>query len=172
MSTADHPVPERRQALVHAARRVIAEDGLEAAVVLHPTLVQTLATAFAEDMGATVRARTDGAASVDAVVDGLLDGVVEGARAWRDALPLANLGLERMLLFEDHAAVVEPWTEALRTAIETAQGSGVVRADVDAEPIAFLLRDVLDRTAKACVLFDRPEYRDTAATMVRSALRA
>jgi hypothetical protein len=47
-----------------------------------------------------------------------------------------------------------------------------VRADVDAQAAALVLRDALDRTAKAAILFGRDGYRETALRLVQSALRA
>lgn len=172
MSTADPLLPDERDALLTAARRVVAEDGTEAAIVLHPELARSLAEALARDMGTAIRDRADGVESLGAFVDALLDTVLDAAETWRDALPLINQTLERLRLFEELSAVLEPWSDALRDALAHAQEQGVVNRDLDVEATTFVLRDVLDRTAKACVVFGQRSYREASAALVRAALRA
>jgi DNA-binding transcriptional regulator YbjK len=172
MSTADPLLPDERDALLGAARRVLAEDGMEAAIVLHPQLARSLAEALARDMGTAIHDRIDGVESIGEFVDALLDTVLHAAEAWRDALPLINMTLEQLRLFEELSAVLEPWSDALRDALEHAQELGVVNRDLDVGTTAFVLRDVLDRTAKACVVFGQRSYREASAALVRAALRA
>lgn len=163
---------DEREALLRAARRVIAEDGREAATVLHPALATSLAEAFARDMGAAIRGGIDDVASIGEFVEALLDTVLTAATTWRDALALINLTLERLRLFEELTEVLEPWSDALRDALAHAQDRGVVNRDLDVDTTAFVLRDVLDHTAKACVLFEQRSYREASAALVRAALRA
>ncbi|HWT95214.1 MAG TPA: hypothetical protein VN238_19615 [Solirubrobacteraceae bacterium] len=172
MSTARPLSPSERDALLDAARRVTAEDGMEAATVLHPALAKALAEAFARDMGTAIRQRIDGVASIEEFVEALLDTVLTAATTWRDALVLINLALERLRLFEELSEVLEPWSDALRDALAHAQELGVVNRDLDVDTTAFVLRDVLDRTAKAYVVFGQRPYREASAALVRAALRA
>ena len=172
MTTVGPSLPERRDALLHAARVVLGENGPVGAAYVDPQLATALAEALAEDMGHQVEARTAAVRSVDELVEALVDAVVDRANAWRDGLPMANAAMERVQDFDAWSRIVAPWVAAIERSIAEAQQRGLVRADLDARSAALVLRDALDRTAKAAILFGRDGYRETATRLVRSALSA
>jgi hypothetical protein len=170
--TADPSLPERRRALLNAARLVMAETGHEGAALVHPELAESLAQALSEDMGRAIEQSTARVETLAELVDALVEAVIDRAIAWRDGLGLANAAIERLADFEAWSATVAPWVGAIERAVSDAQQRGVVRDDVDPAMVALVLRDTLDRMAKAAILFGRDGYRATAATLVRASLRA
>jgi hypothetical protein len=170
--TADPSLPERRRALLNAARLVVAESGNDGAALVHPELAESLAHALSEDMGRAIEQSTAAVATLDELVDALVEAVIDRGSAWRDGLGLANAAIERLADFDAWSATVAPWVRAIERAVTDAQRRGVVRDDLDPATVALVLRDALDRMAKAAILFGRDGYRDTAATLVRASLRA
>ena len=129
-------------------------------------------TAPTLDAGANVRAYSEGAETLPAFAGALVDAVVDATVLWADGVVLANMGVERLTTFEDFERTLQPLLDALGTAIASAQARGVVRGDLDPATTGLVLRDALDRTAKAHVLFRSDGYRVTAAALVQGALRA
>jgi hypothetical protein len=170
MSTLDPSLPERRAALVRAARRLTAEAGPEGGALLDPELATAIAAAVSEDIGAEIGRRTGAPETVDELVDGLLDAVLDAAEPWSDGLLLANVAVERVADFDRWSEMLAPWLDAVEHAIVIGQERGVVRQDVDPRATALVLRDALDRTAKVAIRFRRGDYRDTTAALVRGAL--
>jgi hypothetical protein len=165
-------MPDRRTALLRSARVAVGESGTEGAALVHPELATTLAEALVEDMGEAIERSTRGIATLEELVEALVDAVLECAGTWQDGLALANAAIERMGAYEAWSELMAPWVEAIERAVADAQRRGLVRDDVDAATVALVLRDALDRTAKAAIIFGRQRYRETAAMLVRGALRA
>ena len=170
MSTMDPRSPERRDALIRAARRLTAEAGPDAGALLDPELAADVASGLSEDIAAEIDRRAAGATTLDALVDALVDGVLEGAAPWREGLQLANIASEHVTDFEHWTGLLAPWLDAVERTIAAGQELGVVRDDVDPRPTALVLRDALDRTAKIEIRFKRDGYRDATAALVRAAL--
>lgn len=170
MSTLDPSTPERRSALVRAARRLTAEAGTEAGALLDPDLATELAACVAGDIAAAIELRTAGAATLDDLVDGLVDGVLEASTPWADGLQLANVAVERVADFEQWTGLIAPWLDAVERAIAAGQERGFVRDDVEPRATALVLRDALDRAAKVQIRFQRNGYRDATAAVLRGAL--
>jgi hypothetical protein len=158
--------------LLRAARALAAEDGPELVVAARPELAEAVARALAADVGRAIERHALDAASLDALVVALLTATTEATRRWADVLPVANLAVERQPDFDRFAATVEPVLDALERAVAGARERGLVHADIVPADVALVLRDVLDRSAKATILFGRGAYAGTAAALVRAALRA
>jgi hypothetical protein len=169
---ADPRFPDRRTALLRSARLAVGESGTEGAVLVHPELATTLAEALVEDMGRAIERTTERIGTLDELVDALVEAVLGCAGAWEDGLALANAAIERVDAFDAWSRLMTPWVAAIERAVGDAQERGIVRDDVDAGMVALVLRDALDRMAKAAVLFGRDRYRETATVLVRGALRA
>ncbi len=65
-----------------------------------------------------------------------------------------------------------PWRVQLEAFVRRLQERGEVEPMLDVETTAYILRDLLDRTMKARVLFGENAYADAIATLVRRALSA
>ena len=170
MSTLDPSLPERRAALVLAARRLTAEAGPDAGALLDPRLASELAAAIAADIAVEIDRRTPAAGTLDALVESLLDAVLDACEPWRDALQLANMAVERVGDFERWTGLLAPWLDAVERSIAAAQSRGIVRDDVDPRAAALVLRDALDRAAKVTIRYRRDGYREATAALVRGAL--
>ena len=168
--TDPHP-PARREALIHAARHLVSEAGVDAGVLLEPQLAVEIASGLAHDVAVAIGRRTAAVATVDELVDALVEAVLEGAEPWREVLTLAGTAIERTEDFETWSAMLGPWLEAVEAAIVDAQRRGIVTRDVDPTATALVLRDVLDRTARSSLRFERPDYRAATAALLRAALR-
>ena len=170
MSTRKPSTPERRGALIRAARRLTAEAGPEAGALLDPDLAGELAASLAEDIGAAIEQRTAGAETLDDLVAGLVDGVLVASVPWADGLQLANVAVERVADFDHWTGLLAPWLDAVERAIAAGQERGLVRVDVEPRATALVLRDALDRAAKVQIRFQRDGYRDATVALVRGAL--
>ena len=170
MSTLDSSIPDRRAALVRAARRLTAEAGPEAGAIIDPDLASELAHGLSADIAAAIDRRTAAATTLDELVDGLVDGVLEGSAPWQEGLQLANVAIERVADFEHWTQMLAPWFGAIERAIVKGQARGVVRRDIDPRATALVLRDALDRAAKIAIRFQRDGYRGATAAIVRGAL--
>ena len=171
MDTAHHTTA-RREALLSSARFVVGEAGVDAGALLDPELATDLAEGLSHDVGLEITRRTRDVRTVDELVDGLLAGVTAGARAGRDGHALANVAAERQVDYGRWSRTVSPWLSAIEQAIADAQARGIVRDDIKSETVALVVRDALDRCAKAVILFGHEGYCDAAAALIRSALRA
>ena len=170
MSTLEPSTPERRGALIQAARRLTAEAGPEAGALIDPDLAEQLAAGLADDIAAAIERKTADAATLDALVDGLVDGVLEASVPWEDGLQLANVAMERVADFDHWTGLIAPWLDAVEHALAEGQERGLVRDDVEPRATALVLRDALDRAAKVEIRFRRDGYRDATAAIVRGAL--
>ena len=164
--------PERREALLRAARALAAEAGDHGGAVVRPDLAARLVTALVDDVAAAIRERSQDVDTLEDVAAALVDGTHAGASAWREALPIANSWLEHLTDFPVWAQVVGPWLEAVEDLLGDAQDRGLVRDDVDTAATALVLRDIVDRSVKASLLFGRDQYRATTLALVRAALRS
>jgi hypothetical protein len=172
VETAGPGIFARRAALLRSARLVIGESGLYGGALAHPDLADALAAGVAEDVARLVAERAASARTLDDLVACLVGAAVDGAALWEDGLALANAGSECLSDFGAWSRLQAPWVRAIDDALVAAQARGIVRADVDAASTALVLRDTLDRTAKACILFGHEGYRETAVALIRAALRA
>ena len=163
---------EDREQLLQAARVLLGDAGPDGAVLMEPRLAAEIAARMAADAAANVRTYSERSDTLPAFAGALVDAVVDTTVVWADAVVLANMGVERLTAFDDFERVLHPLLEALGGAIGSAQARGVVRGDLDPATTALVLRDALDRTAKAFVLFRRESYRTTAVALVQGALRA
>lgn len=170
MSTLEPSTPERRGALIRAARRLTAEAGPEAGALLDPDLAAELAASRSEDIAAAIQRRTADAETLDGLVAGLVDGVLEASVPWADGLQLANVAVERVADFDRWTGLLAPWLDAVAGAIAAGQEGGLVRDDVEPRATALALRDALDRASRVQIRFQRDGYRDATAALVRGAL--
>ena len=130
------------------------------------------AEALARDAGRAVAAYTARATTLDDLVDGLIAAFVDAGSRWRRSLAPANRVLESCADYEEWARIVSPSLRAVEEAIALGQERGLVREDLDPQTTALVVRDILDRTVKASVLYGRDGYRRTAAALVCAALRS
>jgi AcrR family transcriptional regulator len=181
--------PGRREQLLAAAREVLAQNGYERTTVssiasranvaqgtfyLYFPSKEALPGALAVELS-----RALGAATADVVardlplgdaIAALQDAVQEAAEEFADVLPIANRGYELAEEFDEWLMLTAPWRVQLEAFVTRLQDRGEVEPSLDAETTAYILRDLLDRTMKARVLFGQSDYADAIATLVRRAL--
>ena len=91
--------------------------------------------------------------------------------SFADVLPIANRGYELAERFEDWLALTEPWRVAARGVPDAAAGHAARSSRRStSSTTAYVMRDLLDRTMKARVLFGETGYAEAIATLVRRAL--
>ena len=181
---------ERRAQILAAAREVLAEHGYERTTVsqiatraqvaqgtfyLYFPSKEALPAALAHALCVEMAAATDRAAEATTAreaADGLVDGVFSCARANADVLREANRGIELAPDFAAWSSITAPWREALERLLERHGDDRDGAESVDVTTSAYVLRDLLDRAAKAQVLFDNHDYAAATAALVRSALGA
>jgi regulator of extracellular matrix RemA (YlzA/DUF370 family) len=172
MNSSDPFLTDRRTALVEAARRLEAEAGPDAAPLVDPVLAAELVSAVAQDIAGHVTARmAPGVATLEAFVHELVGGVLDAIRPWRDALQLVAVTVERITDFNQWAAIVGPWIDAIEQAIVQAQDQGLVDPDVDPRTTAMIVRDTMQRMFQIAVRFGRERYVETVERVVVAALR-
>ncbi len=179
--------PGRREQILAAARSVLSERGYERTTVsqiatraqvaqgtfyLYFPSKEALPAALAYELGVEMGQATDRAAAAAGdraeAADALVREVFACAHDNADVLREANRGIELAPDFETWAAITAPWREALeRFLVRFADD-----ADFDVVTAAFVLRDLLDRAAKAQVVFDHRDYASATAALVRRALAA
>jgi len=163
---------ERRAALRRAVERLRAEAGDEGAALVDPALVRELIEELGDELAAAIDQRTaTGPESVDVFVDTLIDAAVDVFAPWDDALRMVSAAMERTGDFEQWSALAGRWVGAIERAVVRAQARGLVDPRIDAALTALVLRDALERTARATVRFASPEYREATAALLRAALR-
>jgi AcrR family transcriptional regulator len=190
-STGDGAVsvgPGRREQLLTAAREVLAQNGYERTTVssiatkasvaqgtfyLYFPSKEALPGALAEQVCAAmgeVATEAANASSFDEGVEALVYGSFQAADAFSDVLLIANRGIE---LCEDWAGflqVTAAWRDGIEQFLRRFQASGDVSRSLDPTTTAYLVRDLLDRAAKARVLFNQPSYAEATVTLLRRAL--
>lgn len=178
----------RREQLLAAAREVLAHHGYERTTVssiatranvaqgtfyLYFPSKEALPGAIAEQLCAAMGEAADAAAReerFDAALQALVRDSFATAAAFADVLLIANRGIE---LCEDWTAwlgITAPWREGIERFLRRFQASGEVAASVDVPTVTLLVRDLLDRGAKARVLFGQPGYADATVKLLRRAL--
>jgi AcrR family transcriptional regulator len=183
-------VPGRRDQLLAAAREVLAQHGYERTTVssiatkanvaqgtfylyfpskesLPGALAELLSTAMGE-----VATTASTATSFDEGVEALVRGSFDAAESFSDVLLIANRGIELCEDFDGWLQVTAPWREGLERFLTTFQRSGEVAASLDVGTTSLLVRDLLDRAAKARVLFQQTSYADATVNLLRRALAA
>lgn len=179
----------RREQLLAAAREVLAENGYERTTVSSiatranvaqgtfylyfpskEALPGALAMELSRALGAATARVTAEDHGLDAAIPALQAAVQEAAEQFADVLPIANRGYELAEEFDEWLALTEPWRVHLEAFLTRLQVRGDVEESLDVVTTAYVMRDLLDRTFKARVLFEEPGYADAIATLVRRAL--
>jgi AcrR family transcriptional regulator len=179
----------RREQLLAAAREVLAENGYERTTVssiatranvaqgtfyLYFPSKESLPGALAMELSRALGAATARVTAEDHdLEDGiaaLQEAVQRAAEGFRDVLPIANRGYELAESFDEWLALTEPWRVHLEAFLTRLQVKGQVEESLDVVTTAYIMRDLLDRTMKARVLFGETDYADAIATLVGRAL--
>ena len=179
----------RREQLLAAAREVLAENGYERTTVSSiatranvaqgtfylyfpskEALPGALAMELSRALGAATARVTEQDLDLDAAIAALQAGVQEAAERFADVLPIANRGFELAERFEEWLALTEPWRVQLEAFLRGLQARGEVEPSLDVVTTAYVMRDLLDRTMKARVLFGEFGYAEAIATLVGRAL--
>lgn len=181
--------PGRREQLLAAAREVLAQNGYERTTVssiasranvaqgtfyLYFPSKEALPGALAAELSRALGAATAGVVARDLplaeAIPALQDAVQDAAEGFADVLPIANRGYELAEDFDEWLMLTGPWRVQLEAFVRRLQARGEVEPSLDVETTAYILRDLLDRTMKARVLFGQSRYADAIATLVRRAL--
>jgi AcrR family transcriptional regulator len=179
----------RREQLLAAAREVLAENGYERTTVSSianranvaqgtfylyfpskEALPGALALELSHALGAATARVNEQRLPLDEAIPALQEAVQEAAEEFADVLPVANRGYELAEEFDEWLALTAPWRTHLEAFLAQLQESGEVEPSLDIERTAYVMRDLLDRTMKARVLFGETAYADAIATLVRRAL--
>lgn len=179
----------RREQLLAAAREVLAENGYERTTVSSiasranvaqgtfylyfpskEALPGALAMELSRALGEATARVTAEDHDLETAVPALQEAVQGAAEQFADVLPIANRGYELAEKFDEWLALTAPWRIQLEAFLSKLQERGEVDADLDVETTAYVMRDLLDRTMKARVLFAEFGYADAIATLVRRAL--
>ncbi|HEX8207901.1 MAG TPA: helix-turn-helix domain-containing protein [Solirubrobacteraceae bacterium] len=179
----------RREQLLAAAREVLAENGYERTTVSSiasranvaqgtfylyfpskESLPGALALELSQALGEATARVTSEDHDLESAVSALQEAVQEAAEQFADVLPIANRGYELAEKFDEWLALTAPWRVQLEAFLAKLQNKGEIDADLNLETTAYVMRDLLDRTFKARVLFEEFGYADAIATLVRRAL--
>jgi len=179
----------RREQLLAAAREVLAENGYERTTVSSiatranvaqgtfylyfpskEALPGALAMELSQALGEATARVTAEDHDLDSAVPALQEAVQEAAEQFADVLPIANRGYELAEEFDEWLALTEPWRVQLEAFLTRLQVRGDVEPTLDVPTTAYVMRDLLDRTMKARVLFGEMPYADAIATLVDRAL--
>jgi AcrR family transcriptional regulator len=180
---------DRRSQLLAAARTVFAKKGYEDATVseivgragvaqgtfyLYFPGKESLAGAFAEILSerfAEVAAeRTARSRSFDAAFVRVVESAYQVAEEHRDVVLIANRGLELVDDIDEWMTRTAPAREWLERFLREWQASGAIDEHVRPTIAARVLRDGLDRAAKAYVLFGDRTYGRELAELLRRGL--
>jgi AcrR family transcriptional regulator len=182
-------VPGRRAQLLAAAREELARSGYERTTVssiatrahvaqgtfyLYFRSKEALPGALAEELsaalGAAARDVTARAAELDSAVEDLVAATFAACEQYRDVLLIANRGIELAEDFSDWLGLTKAWREPLEDFLRALQALGQVQDDIDVRTTALVLRDLLDRSMKARLLFADDAYARATSMLVRRAL--
>jgi AcrR family transcriptional regulator len=180
---------DRRSDLLAAARSVFARKGFESATVgdivtragvaqgtfyLYFPGKDALAAAFAEMVSERLaevgRERTARTRSFDAAVARLFEAAYMVAEEFKDVFLIANRGLELEGDLDEWMARTAPAREWLEGFIRDWQGQGAIDSRIRPAVSARVLRDALDRAAKAYILHGDRNYGRDLAEMLRRGL--
>ena len=182
---------DRRTELLSAARSVFARKGYEGATVseivgragvaqgtfyLYFPGKDALAGAFAETLGVrfaqVADEKTSRSRSFDAAVIKLFEASYEVADEFRDVFLIANRGLELVDDLDEWMNLTAPARDWLERFVKTWQKLGAIDARARPQVTARVMRDALDRAAKAYVVFGDRNYGRDVAEMFRRGLPA
>jgi AcrR family transcriptional regulator len=182
---------DRRTELLRAARSVFANKGYEEATVseivgragvaqgtfyLYFPGKEALAGAFAElvsEQLANVAAeRTARCRSFDTALARLFDAAYEVAEDHRDVFLIANRGLELLDNQDEWLSRTAAFRDWLEGFIREWQRHGAIDARIRPAVTARVLRDSLDRAARAFILFGDRNYGRDLAELLRRGLAA
>jgi AcrR family transcriptional regulator len=182
---------DRRTALLGAARTCFAERGYEqtsvarivsAAGVAQGTFYlyfpakEALPGALARQLSEELERRTDQlAAHAETLEDALTAAVratYDAFAANRDVITIANRGIELAPDFDAWLEMTAPHRAALERIVHRFVEADAVDPALDVEQTAFVLRDLLDRAAKAVVVFGREDYGQATTELLLRALGA
>jgi AcrR family transcriptional regulator len=135
---------------------------------------EALAGAFAELLSErfaqTAEEKTARCRSFDAAVARLLDAEYQVADEHRDIFLVANRGLELVDDFEEWLNRTAPARVWLEGFIRNWQAQGALDPKIRPQVTARVLRDALDRAAKAYILFGDRNYGRDLAELLRRGL--
>lgn len=179
----------RREQLLTAAREVLAEHGYERTTVSSiasranvaqgtfylyfpskEALPGALALELSKALGSATAQVIARDLSLEEAIPALQAAVQEAAEEFSDVLPIANRGYELAEEFDEWLALTEPWRVQLEAFLQRLQTRGEIEPTLNVVTTAYVMRDLLDRTMKARVLFGETGYADAIATLVRRAL--
>jgi AcrR family transcriptional regulator len=180
---------DRRTQLLNAARGVFAKKGYDDATIseivgragvaqgtfyLYFPGKEALAGAFAElvseRLAAVATEKTSRARTFDSALGRLFEAAYEVAEEHRDVFLVANRGLELVDDMDEWMNRTAPAREWLETFIREWQANGAVDPRARPAVTARVMRDALDRAAKAYILFGDRNYARDLAEMLRRGL--
>jgi AcrR family transcriptional regulator len=189
--TAVRAAPGRREQLLQAAREVLAQKGYERTTVSSiagraqvaqgtfylyfpskEALPGALAQQLSDALGEAARRGTQGATTLQEAVDALVEQTWRTAADYEDVLVIANRGIELANTWDEFLELTAAWRGALEDFLRRFQASGEVAGSLDVMTTACVLRDILDRSMKAKVLFGQDHYADATSLLVQRALSA
>ena len=181
--------PDRRTQLLSAARNVFSRKGYEEATVaeivgragvaqgtfyLYFPGKEALAGAFAEMLSERLAElaaeKTARSRSFDTAFARLIEAAYEVADEHRDVFLIANRGLELLDDQEEWMNRTAPAREWLERFLDGWQRAGAIDARIRPAVSARVLRDGLDRAAKAYIVFGDRNYGRDLAEMLRRGL--
>jgi AcrR family transcriptional regulator len=181
----------RRTELLSAARAVFATKGYDGATVadivkkagvaqgtfyLYFPGKEALAAAFAEIVAErfaeAAAERTARARSFDGALARVFDAAYAVAEDYRDVFAVANRGLELIDDADEWLARTAPARAWLEGFIRAWQEDGAIHERVRPAVAARVLRDALDRAAKAYIVFGDRNYGRDSCEMFRRGLSA
>jgi len=182
--------PGRRDQLLQAAREVLAQNGYERTTVssiatranvaqgtfyLYFPSKEALPGALAEQLSSAMGAVADAAAANGSFATGVEQLVQESfdtAEDFADVLLIANRGIELCEDFPSWLQITAAWREGIERFLVHFQKRGDVSQAIDLTTTTYLVRDLLDRAAKARVLFRQAGYAEATVKLLRGALAA
>ena len=189
--TAERASPGRREQLLSAAREVLAQKGYERTTVSSiagraqvaqgtfylyfpskEALPGALAQQLSEALGASTHEAIDGATTLEDAVDAIVEATWRTAADFEDVLVIANRGIELANTWDEFLELTAVWRGALEDFLRRFQASGEVASSLDVMTTACVLRDILDRSMKAKVLFGQAHYAAATSVLVQRALSA
>src|SRR3954470_14411171 len=180
---------DRRTQLLHAARTVFAKKGYEDATIseivrragvaqgtfyLYFPGKEALAGAFAEliseRFAELAQEKTSRSRSFDTALVRVFEAAYQMADEHRDIFLIANRGLELVDDLDEWMNRTAPAREWLPGVARHWQAEGVVDQRIRPATTARVLRDALDRAAKAFILFGDRNYGRDLAELLRRGL--
>lgn len=181
--------PDRRTQLLSAARSVFAKKGYDEATVaeivgragvaqgtfyLYFPGKEALAGAFAElvseRLAEVATERTARSRSFDTALQRVVEAAYQVAEEHRDIFLVANRGLELVDDFDEWMNRTAPARTWLEGFVADWQAQGAIDARLRPAVTARVVRDALDRAAKAYILFGDRNYGRDLAELLRRGL--